>query len=109
MVPRRKSMPWRLSPTIFGLFAAVVTSCAAPSAPPKPPSSTEPEPKESIDSLLGRQLAEGEPMRSDEVSSRGWLGIALARGEPASGGVAVTAVVPGSPAERTGIKTGDRI
>jgi len=108
MVPRTSSMPSRVASTIFGLCVALATSCAAPTAPPKPASSTQPEPTDS-DSLLGRQLADGEPRRDDEISSRGWLGVQLTRGEPSEAGVLVAAVVPSSPAAKAGVQRGDRI
>jgi peroxiredoxin len=84
----------------------LLASCAEPPPPPKPPEAatrTDPsllEPDPDLETAPGGEGA--------SYTRRGWLGVEVARA-PDGRGVMVRSVVRGSPAERAGIRGGDRI
>lgn len=87
------------------LLPVAVLSLACGSAPP-------PEPQAPPGAALEQEMAEvlGTPVDGappDPNAPKGWLGVELVAVPPGAAGVAVRAVLPGSPAERAGLVAGD--
>lgn len=83
---------------------------AAPTAVVPAPAAAEPPDKQAPATEDPSAREESETaMSAWAASGRGWLGVELEAGNPADAGVRVLRVVPGSPAARAGLQTGDVI
>ncbi|MBK8999224.1 MAG: redoxin domain-containing protein [Myxococcales bacterium] len=82
------------------VLVVTLVSCAAAAPPPKPASTAA-----HAEPARAGPGAEEEP----RISPRGWLGVEVSVAPDADGGVLVRNVLRGSPAERAGLETGDRI
>jgi thiol-disulfide isomerase/thioredoxin len=98
----------RISPFVRLAVPLLLSGCAAAvpangtGAPPAPPSRA-PEP-------VASAAPSGEPAAvAPSTDGPAWLGVELGRPAPGEAGVLVKDVMPGSPAEKSGLAVGDRI